>query len=146
MATQIEKDAFRVLEVLVSAPRDQDIDGHAIVRLTGLEPGSVNDAVSLLVDSDYGEWIQELGTAPFDFSGISITPRGRYEYQRITASKEEDSHMLKQEVQDITNGPVPSRAVIPVGSPYGFTDEDWEIVTERKSSIDTLIERKNMIF
>ena len=51
MATQIEKDAFKLLEVLVEAPRDKFIDGHAIVRFTGLEPNNINDAVGFLSKS-----------------------------------------------------------------------------------------------
>ncbi|UCF06067.1 MAG: hypothetical protein JSV33_03280 [bacterium] len=33
---------------------------------------------------------------------------------------------------------VPTRPPAPVGSPYGFTDEDWEFVAERKARSDRL--------
>lgn len=139
MATQIEKDTFTVLDALARAPREEYIEADELLTMTGLEAGRINDAMALLVESGYAEWIQELGTALFDFSAATITSRGRYEYQRITEATELNQQEQVQERSQIpTEDRVPTRPPAPVGSPYGFTDEDWEIVAERRSQADRL--------
>ena len=82
MATQIDKDAVAILEILANAPRDQHFKGEEIAGQAELDPGRVNDAVAILVDSGYAEWTRWMGTAPFDFGQVTITSRGRYEAQR----------------------------------------------------------------
>lgn len=86
MATQIEIDATMILKVLAGAPRDKYIEARTLAEQTGLASARINDAVSLLVDSGYVEWIQPSGTAPFDFSDAILTARGRLELQRLDSS------------------------------------------------------------
>jgi len=73
MDTQIDRDARVVLDALALAPRDASVEAKDLRRHTGLEPVRLNDAVALLVDSGYAEWVQQTGTAPFDFVEVSIT-------------------------------------------------------------------------
>jgi hypothetical protein len=127
------------LDALARAPREEYMEAKELLTMTGLEAGRINDAMALLVESGYAEWIQELGTAPFEFSEATITPRGRYEYQRVTEAtglnqQEQPGERYQRPMEDR----VPARPPAPVGSPYGFTDEDWEIVAERKSQADHL--------
>lgn len=133
---QIDRDAAALLKVLAEAPRDQYVDRNDVGGLSGLAPDRINDAVALLVDSGYAEWIQTFGTAPYDFNAVSITSRGRYENQRLAASPEGRSTDEARELHSVFEDPDSVREVklppSPIGSPYGFTDEDWEAVSERK--------------
>jgi hypothetical protein len=142
--TQIDKDAATILGVLADAPRDDYVDRNIIAEKSGLPPDRVNDAMALLVDAGRAEWIQTFGTAPFDFNSAMITSRGRYERQRLQAALEGLVAAAKSTVS--TAGPASTEPVTmeivrppsPVGSPFGFTDEDWETVSERKSDTQRL--------
>lgn len=133
--TSIEEDASQILGYLAEQ-RDmegnpQDIAGSRIKDATGLSPPEINDAVTILVESGLAEWHQTLGTTPYHFSGVSITPRGRFELERNRAVDQDGSGAT---VPDKTTVLPPS----PIGSPYGFRDEDWEAVAEAKSNTHQL--------
>jgi len=155
MLTQIDRDARIVLAVLADAPRNTYLKAADLARSAGLEANRVNDAVALLVDSGYAEWLRTHGTGPFDFADVTITARGRYEHERLQAlpKKAASSEVgrtvspesFSREINAAQVGPdrpevdiVPARPPSPVGSPYGFTDEDWEVVAERKGRADRL--------
>ena len=127
MPTQIETNASRILHFLYESARDEIVPAGQISQTVGLTPGEVNDAVSLLVEARLAEWIQALGTAPYDFVAASITARGRAEHQRAISQSHSQNEMT-----------FVARPPTPVGSPYGFQDEDWEVVIERRMSPDTL--------
>ena len=124
--SRIEENAYAILKYLASTPRDQTAKAADIAISTGLSPDDVNDAVRLLVEADPTEWRQVMGTAPFDFGEAEITSRGRYELERIEENP-------AAETQRTVATPL-----TPVGSPYGFQDEDWETVTARKSDSSEL--------
>jgi len=141
MTTQIDRDAAAVLATLVEAPRDQFIDPSELASQTRLAPHRLNDAVALLVDLGYVEWMRTFGTAPFDFRGVMVLSRGRYEHQRLRESTTESpggtppaEHAAVVPSVEVTLARPPS----PVGSPFGFTDEHWETVAERKARPDRL--------
>lgn len=124
----VEETAQRILGYLSEAPRDDS--GYAWVfskklqEATGLSPMEINDAVAILQEWGFVELLRYLGTAPFIFGQVAITPRGRYEWERMKS-------LQARKAQTIPS--IPIRPPTPVGSPYGFTDEDWEIVAEAKS-------------
>jgi len=128
MKTSIEEIAQRILGYLAGTPRD-DV-GYAWVfnkklqEATGLSPMEINDAVTILDESGFVELLRYLGTAPFIFGQVTITPRGRYQWERIKSLQAGKAEAIPS---------IPIRPPIPVGSPYGFTDEDWEIVAEAKT-------------
>jgi hypothetical protein len=126
----IETNAERILEFLADQPSDlgwqSAITGQQVVDHTGIEPADVNDAVTILVEGGLAEWLQTLGTAPFNFRQVQITPRGRYELERA------------QDASDRADPQRPMRTPSPIGSPFGFSDIDWEIVSERKARVDVL--------
>jgi DNA-binding MarR family transcriptional regulator len=131
MAKSIEQNTSVILQTLAEQPRDKTQDtamsGSQLAEATELTPPEINDAVTILIESGLAEWQQWLGTGPYVFGQVSITPRGRYEYERLT-------QMASQGMSSIQA----IRPPVPVGSPYGFSDEDWEIVAERKARADTL--------
>lgn len=126
-----------LLEALASEPRDSYIGGADLAKKTGLEPGRINDAMTILVDSGLAEWLQVMGTAPYDFGEATITARGRYELQRATeAAKGAKASDHTDVVTAVATSAIHPPS--PVGSPYGFRDEDWEVVAERKGRQDQL--------
>ncbi len=126
MAATIKENASIILASLYTESKklgqQDEIDGHHIQELTKLAPDQINDAVAILRDNGYVEWQQFLGTAPFEFGYVEITPRGKAEYERA----------IEQSKNRHTVSAI-NPATTPVGSPYGFQDSDWELVAERKN-------------
>jgi hypothetical protein len=129
MATQMEEDATTVLRFIID--RQEEIrpqfellgdeppcaaTGQQIQDGTGLPPGRINDAVALLENSGYAETLRHMGTAPFDFGEVEINALGRYQLQRAEAESPEAPSTTV------------SRLPYPVGSPYGFREEDYEFI------------------
>ena len=85
MATEIERDATTILGVLYAAPRNDYVPAQAIAEATHLSVDRINDAMAALVDSNRAEWVQTMGTAPFDFGDAMITSRGRRVFQESTS-------------------------------------------------------------
>jgi hypothetical protein len=83
---ELEESMEQVLRYLADVPRDKSgfgwTDGDQVASGTGLDPADINDAVSLLVDSGNARWLQALGSHPWRFKLVAITPRGRAVYQR----------------------------------------------------------------
>ena len=81
MAQSIEENAQIILKTLAERPSAgvgaEEVPGEDLAAITGLSPDRINDAVAILVDAGFVEWLQELGTAPYLFSVVWITPRGR---------------------------------------------------------------------
>jgi hypothetical protein len=142
--TQMDQDATAILKVLAEAPRDEHVDRNEVSHLSGLDPERVNDAVALLVDAGLVEWILTFGTVPYVFNSARITSRGRYEYQRLSAGAAEQVGRPTVVVSDPTSSAAirddvrPRLPPVPIGSPYGFTDEDWEAASERRSQAGVL--------
>ena len=138
MAGTVAKNAGKVLAFLYASEPNAQFDGPTIAGGTGLEPREINDAVTILVENNYIEWQRFLGTAPWAFGYVEITPRGRYEFERGRDARRPAAPAPAGVVSDpgilmhITPPPQP------IGSPYGFEDEDWEIVSERKGARDRL--------
>jgi hypothetical protein len=78
MAKSLQGMATDVLHVLAKLSRDEigrsEADWKTIAKMTRLSPAEVNDAVSLLVHSGYAEWRKYIGTSPFIFGAVGITP------------------------------------------------------------------------
>lgn len=132
MAKSIKENAAIILSTLATQSPDSmggvAIEGPKLQELTGLTPAEINDAVTILEESGYVELRSYLGTAPFVFGEVILLPRGKYEYERMT-EKKAVSKTAEEEI---------SRPPVPVGSPYGFNDEDWENVAEVKGRSDQL--------
>jgi hypothetical protein len=127
--TSIDDNAFQIMRYLASVPRDQRPDASQIAEGTGLSPDDINDATSVLVDSGLAEWTQTFGTAPFDFHWAWITAAGRYELDRAL---ELSGSSTRKSRTSVILPPAP------VGSPYGFEEEDWEAVATRKAAAGVL--------
>jgi hypothetical protein len=129
MNRSIDDDVGSILDYLAGRRAEEgphsSSTGEEISRSTGLEPDRVNVGTSILVDSGLAEWIQTFGTAPFTFREAQVTPRGLYERDRAIHS----TTPTAEPVLTFTEFRPPS----PVGSPFGFTDQDWETVLANKA-------------
>ncbi len=128
----LQNSATTILRTLAEQPRSEggeaELSGPELAEITGLTPNEINDAVTVLQEAGLTEWLLTFGTGPYDFNVVWITPRGRYELERIAKPPGVERALEAQMV----------RPPSPVGSPFGFTDLDWEIVADRKSRKDTL--------
>jgi len=146
--TEINQDA--ILQFLYQDALESDVERWVnpenIHEVTHLKPTQINDAVKLLHDSGLVEWLRALATKPYNFAFIKITPQGKYEVERRKVSKESKERLrmtlnkfpdffeiISEELERVRSKPP-----LPIGSPYGFTDFDWEIVSRRKSDKSTL--------
>lgn len=133
MANTIEQNADTILHTMIDQPREKvefpNLSGNELRELTNLSPEEINDAVTILVQAGLAQWLQALGTTPYDFMAVGITPRGRYEYERARERVIQKENPAEQ---------IRLRPPSPIGSPYGFNDEDWEAVSEKKSDSNRL--------
>ena len=144
---------------------DYWVQGFEIHTQLRLNPDQINVAVDLLNDYGWVEVLRTMGTTPYHFNRIRITSRGRYEIQQRNAIGETIDIVSGEVISTIDQNaiqirPLPnsddvlaitirsilenfideirSRTRSPVGSPYGFEDEDWEIVSSRKNDRSNL--------
>lgn len=132
MTNSLQNNAALILRALAEQSRPEgenaEVSGPRLAEITGLTPNEINDSIIILLEAGFVEWLQTLGTGPYDFNVVWITARGRYELERMANQPETERSEAVQVVKP------PS----PVGSPFGFTDIDWEIVADRKLKKDTL--------
>ena len=113
-----------------------EIDGETLQKISLLDIEDINDAIHLLHDSGYVEWRQYLDTERYIFGSVWITPAGRYEAERISGAalvEPQEVSLIKQSFPPAHGQPI-SLPASPVGSPFGFTDEDWEYIALQKSN------------
>ena len=133
----IANNASRILKFLVQQ-HTRDVDGPTLAAQLSLNPQDVNDAVTILVENNFAEWQQWFGTAPYDFGSVSSTSRGKYEYERSPVPTLTSPAQARTDATVSSPSATLTRPPAPVGSPYGFQEEDWEVVVERKASKDEL--------
>ncbi|MEZ5031986.1 MAG: hypothetical protein R2787_11340 [Saprospiraceae bacterium] len=110
--------------------------GEEVQAITNLLPDEINDAIEILVDRELLKRLTWKGTSPFRFGQIELTSRGRYFVEQITKERgsDDDEVAMRGEDQRISIISQP----IAAGSPYGFTDQDWEDTQIRLKNEKTL--------
>lgn len=100
----IEKNAFKILRILIENKQDEYINGNEIESLTGLKPIEINDAVAYLEEKRAVDVLAYFGTSPYDFGNVKVTSKGRYLYYDIIEkekkSAEKQSSYLSAESDD----------------------------------------------
>jgi DNA-binding MarR family transcriptional regulator len=95
MADTIEENAAIVLAYLSGLPEAGYVRAEQIATETGLTPQQVNDAAAILEDDRFVKLTRTLGTHPYAFQALRVTPQGRHRHEqsqrssapaRITAS------------------------------------------------------------
>lgn len=156
VSTEIEKNQDVILQYLyqkslesISGKTSPSADGEIIREATNLEPIQINDAIELLHDFGLVERFTSIGTAPYSFYLVEITARGKYEIQRRKSIKEaipsvettprvSDRSDIVALLERYKTAIQKVKPPVPIGSPYGFTPIDWELVSRRKKKKDVL--------
>ncbi len=125
----IENNAYQLLMSMANSKKEQ-FQAKELQQMSGLEPQEINDAVDYLHSIGAVEVIKALGTAPFMFAALFLQSRGRFLYHEIRNKLDSAS------VQDESF--LPARPFNPIGSPYGFTEDDWDTVSIRKEDDSVL--------
>ncbi|RII25322.1 MAG: hypothetical protein CXR31_14080 [Geobacter sp.] len=124
----IENNASKILTFLYTKGTRGFCDGDEVATETGLSPSDINDAIEILESNGYVELLKFLGTAPYRFGQAAITSHGRFAVEQAQSLSDQ-----KTEIQ-----PALKRTPDPIGSPYGFLDEDWEYITEERENSSKL--------
>jgi hypothetical protein len=127
----IEQNALYILKILV----ENDIkrtSGKIIKEETDFDSESINDAIDYLEDLNAIDVLRAMGTTPYNFYNIKVTSRGRYLYHEIFSDQSGSIIGKMPANEEKLTKSLPERPLNPVGSPYGFTDEDWESVALKK--------------
>jgi hypothetical protein len=128
----IELNAIRLLELMVK--NDMELfENSWLQENSGLTSRDINDAVDYLESIGAIKVFKYIGTAPYDFGDVELKARGKYIYHEIIAERE--SKETKAQEGSVT---LPVRPLNPIGSPYGFTEDDWDIVALHKEDAKTL--------
>ena len=150
----IEQNALYILKILVDN-NTKRIGGRGLNELTGFDPRDINDAIKYLEDLDAVDVLKALGTSPYNFLNVEVKSRGRYLYYEIFSDEKRtilDENKIKQsqvqmkDVKPVEKTPksdlkvqiIPERTYYPVGSPYGFTEDNWESVSLKKTNRNIL--------
>jgi hypothetical protein len=120
----IEWDALRLLERMVEEDRHH-YENTELQDMSQLSPVDLNDAIGYLEDVGAVEVTRALGTGPFEFDSVVVEPRGRFLYDEMRAQE-------KKRREELISPP--DRSIHPIGSPDGFTEEDWEAVSLQKEN------------
>lgn len=122
----IEENALRTLQVLVDERENDGATDESLLQKTALNERDLRDAVEYLEDQGGVEVLRELGNPLFAF--VRLLSRGTYLYHELSRIKQ--------------GAAMPVTSVItpynPVGSPFGFTDEDWETVALKRKDATRL--------
>lgn len=124
----IEKNASIILNFLNPKGTGNNCSGDDVSSGTKLTPEQINDAVEVLESNGYVDLLKVLGTAPYRFGYVAITPHGRFALERALADEKSSSETVT----------TISRAPEPIGSPYGFQDGDWEYITGERDNTGKL--------
>ena len=150
MPTELESNANSILKLLHDLAEKKGandfVSAEYIQKTTGLSPLHINHAVELLKSNGFLQRLQTLGTAPYNFAFVSLTARGEYEFQRRqfalksaeVATKEETKRDETLSIREMIAASLERKPPSPIGSPYGFTDKDWENVSAWKANKNVL--------
>lgn len=128
----IEQNATTILAAIIEndkqSGKEKHYEGNIINEMTGIEPPDINDAVEFLDDRTLIETLKALGTAPYKFALINANSRGRYVYYETIKQIEESDRSHERSVSKKMSENVSATSPLPAGSPFGFTNHDWEHV------------------
>ena len=124
--------------------------GEELQQALDIGPERLNAVIDQLSNTGLIKRYNYIETSPYSFGHVRISSRGIYELERRksykkaisdlkpvnfdTQIKVSDFESLMKSLLELKELKPPT----PVGSPYGFTDYDWELVSSRKSDLSTL--------
>nr|WP_319372832.1 hypothetical protein [uncultured Methanobacterium sp.] len=137
----IEQNALYILKILVEMEIN-GASGKKIKEETDFDAETINDAIDYLEDLNAVDVLKAVGTAPYNFHSVIVTSRGRYLYFEIF-SDQRGSIIDEHSISGFNSmKSLPKRPFNILGSPYGFTEDDWESATLMKKDQNHL----NVVF
>jgi len=132
MSNPIEINGTKIIKYLYEKNPDQKLQfsGDDFSENLQLTPTEINNTIDYLDEKGLIERYNWLGTSPYNFGGVFLNSRGNYIYHEL--QKTEDSENTNSTSNIVSNQPLAA------GSPYGFTDIDWEYVQNELSNQNTL--------
>lgn len=122
----IEVNAVAMLTLMAESNVEQFLNSWFAEKLH-ISPKEMNEAVDYLEDLGAVKALRTLGTAPYNFYLLTLQSRGKFMYYEISKPKE-----------SVKGATLPERPYNPVGSPFGFSETDWEEVALHKRKKDVL--------
>ena len=144
---QVDVDARRVLDYLAFYQQTEgdskrghyNLEAKDLAQNLGLDPDRLNDAVDLLEENRLVEAARYLGTHPFAFHDVEATSRGRAQAQRLRNAFPTKPVATPPETSLLSITSRLPTSPVPVGSPFGFTDIDWEALARARDARTSLI-------
>lgn len=137
MANPIEENAVKVLIALYENDPDQSLsfEGKDLEQFVNLSPNELNDAIDYLEDRGLIDRNNFLGTAPYKFGFATLNSKGRYLYHEIVSEKDSGAEDDAKKSSTLTEFAIDviSKQPLAAGSPFGFTDLDWEFVQQESN-------------
>jgi len=134
MANKIGEDAARLITAMFKHGENYPehfepwMEGKDLFQATGLKPSEINDAVEFLTDRGLIERMNFLNTAPYHFGQVMLNSQGRFIYHEMVSA----TTTPMQPTTATPSGSTVNTPPLPIGSPFGFTDLDWEYVQLKK--------------
>jgi hypothetical protein len=128
-----ENNSYTILQTLAThvAPA---LTGKQLEDISQITPSEINYAVGDLEESGLVEAIGASRRDPFTFDEVVLTSRGKYQIGQLKKISDYERTGQPQIVESVNTWSPPKAInlipVLPVGSPFGFTPEDWGMVTE----------------
>lgn len=131
MSNPIENNAVNILVYLFDNNPKQNLqfNGEEFTDKLGLTPIEINNAIDYLDERGLIERFNWMGTSPFNFGGVYLNSRGNYLYHELKNTDKQKVNSLNQII---------SAQPLAAGSPFGFTDLDWEYVQTELSKHEIL--------
>jgi len=124
--------------------------GEELQQALDIGPERLNAVIDQLNNTGLIKRYNYIGTSPYIFGHVRISSRGIYELERMESYKRAisdlklvnfDTQIKVSDFESLMKSFLESKELkppTPVGSPYGFTAYDWELVSSRKSDSSTL--------
>ncbi len=124
--------------------------GEELQQALDIGPEILNAVIDQLSTTSLIKRFNYMGPSPYIFGHVRISSRGIYELERRKSYKKAisdfkpinfDTQIKASDFKSLMKSLLGFKELkppTPVGSPYGFTDYDWELVSSRKSDLSTL--------
>lgn len=109
--------------------------GNELEEWTHLSADDINDAVEYLDDRSLIDRRNALGTYPFEFLEIMLNSKGRFLYHELAEAQTKADEVRSNSSESTAVQTLP---FLPMGSPFGFTDLDWEFVGKKQKQKQNL--------
>lgn len=128
----IEQNAFNLLDLMVKSEKE-DFGNDELQAQSALSFREISDALEYLDGIGAIKTLRGLSRGNSHVVAAHLLSRGRYLYHEIRTKIKEEKRKGYEPIVAL-----PTRPLNPIGSPYGFTEYDWETVALQKENANKL--------